>query len=283
MTGEVIFKQQLYQSMVAQALNVKAMIELRRAQNEFGVLVWQLNEIWPTGGWGSVEYGTPVAGQVLGGRWKPLHYMYKRSLFQDVMATCGAGGQCYLRSDLPGGRFDGDVVISALELKSGVKTRLAKLSFAKWPLAPGPGATHFFTIDLSGIDPTTHILTALCTSASAAPAGPHAVTAVGSASIDNVCSFNEILLAKPGELKLPSSRIVAKVASLPNSDGSVSISLKADNTALFVVLTTLASGRFSDNAFALSGHAVVKFIPIGPLDLALLTESLRVEHLQHNL
>ena len=70
----------------------------------------QLNEIWPTGGWGSIEYGTAsVPGQVrrrrwcflgvllcwlrrarvtrplppllmwqvLGGRWKPLHYMVR--------------------------------------------------------------------------------------------------------------------------------------------------------------------------------------------------------------
>ena len=34
------------------------------------------NEIWPTGGWGSIEYGTVgyTKGQVLGGRWKPLQH-----------------------------------------------------------------------------------------------------------------------------------------------------------------------------------------------------------------
>jgi len=33
-------------------------------------MVWQLNEIFPTGGWGSLEYGSargPTPGQVLGG------------------------------------------------------------------------------------------------------------------------------------------------------------------------------------------------------------------------
>ena len=55
---------------------MKSNIEARRAQNQIGIIVWQLNEIWPTGGWGSVEYGTVghTKGQVIGGRWKPLHY-----------------------------------------------------------------------------------------------------------------------------------------------------------------------------------------------------------------
>jgi beta-mannosidase len=69
-----------------------------------------------SGGWGSVEYGTPGPGQVIGGphaqrarrrsaltvrdwsgRWKPLHYWLKNSLYTDVMATCGANAQCYVR------------------------------------------------------------------------------------------------------------------------------------------------------------------------------------------
>ena len=35
-------------------------------------MLWQLNEVWPTGGWGSLEYGAAnTAGQLIGGRWKP--------------------------------------------------------------------------------------------------------------------------------------------------------------------------------------------------------------------
>ena len=42
---------------------------------------------WPTGGWGSLEYGTTVAdgagqpltaGQVAGGRWRPLQHFFRQ-------------------------------------------------------------------------------------------------------------------------------------------------------------------------------------------------------------
>ncbi|CAE7551663.1 MANBA [Symbiodinium sp. CCMP2592] len=115
-TGEDIFKQQLYQCMLSQALILKADIETRRSSNQFGCLVWQLNEIWPTGGWGSLEYGTPVKGQVLGGRWKPLHYLFRRSVFSDIMATCGLAGQCYVKNDSPR-PFQGRCSVVALSLR----------------------------------------------------------------------------------------------------------------------------------------------------------------------
>ena len=45
-TGEQAFKRQLFQCMIAQALIVKQNVELTRATPRFGILVWQLNEIW---------------------------------------------------------------------------------------------------------------------------------------------------------------------------------------------------------------------------------------------
>eukprot|EP00041_Stephanoeca_diplocostata_P018439 m.386275 g.386275 ORF g.386275 m.386275 type:complete len:512 (+) comp21014_c0_seq6:294-1829(+) len=88
-TGPAAFQQQLFQCMIGQALVTKQNIETTRSCNRFGTLVWQLNEIWPTGGWGSIEYGNPrFKNQVIGGRWKPLQHWYRASLYADVMASC---------------------------------------------------------------------------------------------------------------------------------------------------------------------------------------------------
>ena len=40
------------------------------------------NEVWPAASWGSIEYGPPdQPGQLLGGRWRPLHYQLRSSVF----------------------------------------------------------------------------------------------------------------------------------------------------------------------------------------------------------
>ena len=86
-----MFARQLLISQLAAALLVKSRIETFRSQNNFGTLAWQLGEIFPTGGWGSLEYAhshAATAGQVRGGRWKPLHYWFESKLFGDVFVAC---------------------------------------------------------------------------------------------------------------------------------------------------------------------------------------------------
>jgi hypothetical protein len=119
-TGEVAFQRQLYLCMMAQALWMKSEIEKRRSDNQHGLLTWQLNEIWPTGGWGSVEYGyNAQQGQVVGGRWKPLHYMYTAHLFRDQIAVCGRDGRCVVRNDDPIRSFIGVLELSLAHLPAG--------------------------------------------------------------------------------------------------------------------------------------------------------------------
>jgi len=299
-TGEAIFKKQLYQCLLSSALDVKQDIETRRSKNELGILVWQFNEIWPTGGWGSIEYGTAVAGQVLGGRWKPLQYMYARSIFADLMASCGVGGECYVKNDQPGGGFFGEVEVNAVEFQSGATTNLKT---ATMQLGVGAGTSARFTVDLSNIGNATHMLTAAvypycahdragggrrCSSAELAARQhePRHIAPVGAAAGSGPASFNEILLAPPKDLVLPSATVTATIAPSANADGTIDISLDATKTALFVTLTTLAQGRFSDNAFALvPGSTAVTFVPtLGTtLDRTLLEKTLRVEHLVENL
>ena len=70
--GGAAFKRQLYQSAIAQTLYLKTMIQAWRSTNILISIWWMYNELWPTGSWGSVEYGSPVPGQILGGRWRPV-------------------------------------------------------------------------------------------------------------------------------------------------------------------------------------------------------------------
>jgi hypothetical protein len=78
--GRRIFEQPLFQCMMAHTLWMKGQI-----------VIWKLNENWPTGGWGAVEYGPSriLRGQMVGGRWKPLMYLLRKSFFRDVFAACG--------------------------------------------------------------------------------------------------------------------------------------------------------------------------------------------------
>ena len=88
-SGAAQMQKSLYFNMAAQALEKKGDIEVRRSKNHWGLITWQLNEIWPTGGWGSLEYGTVgfTRGQVLGGRWKPLHHLMEQHLYRDTIAV----------------------------------------------------------------------------------------------------------------------------------------------------------------------------------------------------
>lgn len=269
-TGEAVFKRQLYMCMLGQALEMKANIETRRGTNQFGIIVWQLNEIWPTGGWGSIEYGTSqVKGQVLGGRWKPLHYFMRSTLFADVMATCGEGGVCYVKNDgiTP---FDGTVSVVAVDTLTGAATSMANLDVQ---MARGAGITKYFA--LSGYESLVANRTVLTTH----------VTPKGAKDSDNnaaAVSHNVILLSTPEHMQLAPAKVTFTVADTASADGSVAITLYTDKPALYVTLTTLAQGRFSDNAFFMpSGkQAIIQFIPFGgAADIATLKASLRLEHL----
>ena len=160
--GVKALQSQTYLSMLAAALERKSAIESWRSTGIWGMLMWQLNEIWPTGGWGSLEYGTPVQGQVTGGRWKILHHMLQQSAFSDVIGSCGiamtstgageygtggiagstANGSalCYVRNDLPN-EFTGSVTVEAIHYTAGTATRLSTTPVS---LAAGAGTVGFF-------------------------------------------------------------------------------------------------------------------------------------------
>lgn len=67
---------------------------------------------------------------------------------------------------------------------------------------------------------------------------------------EEIWSDNLIPLTAPAKMALSKANVQFKTATEVNvADGSVDITLTTDKVAVYVTLTTLADGRFSDNAF----------------------------------
>jgi len=260
--GEAAFKKQLWQCMVGQALLVKSDIETRRSGNQFGIIVWQYNEIWPTGGWGSIEYGTVgfTKGQVIGGRWKPLQHWYKASIFADVLATCGNGErgvQCYVKNDSPY-PFKGTVDVSSVAFSTG---KAESVKSVKLDMPAGAGTIQWFDLG-SPVNGMQEMLLVTVTDAT------------GAVMCDNPVAF-----AHPKNMTLPHATVKLSVGAQEMEGMPVPILLSSDHFALYVTLTTLAQGRFEDNAFVmLPGTRVINFLPFEGFSLVELEASLRVEH-----
>ena len=274
-SGEAAFKGQLFQCLIASALNMKGNIESRRASNQLGTIVWQLNEIWAAGGWGLVEYsGAPWGGSgtLRGGRWKPINSWLELHLFADVMSACGFVGRgrdfaCFVSNARADTSFEGTLALLTVDLRTG--------ALAPWgaampvAVAPGPGALSWLTPSSSATLPnaSTTLLLARLADASGASVEEHLVH-----------------LTAPVNLLAPRATLTATVAASPNADGSANVTIASDAVALFVTLTCMAPGRFSDQAFLLlpSAPRVVTWLPFeadsdAAANLALLRGSLRVE------
>lgn len=96
----------------------------------------------------------------------------------------------------------------------------------------------------------------------------------------SVLSTNVNLFVPPKDLvSLPRASITATVGE-GQTDGKVPITLYSSHVALYVTLTTLAAGRFSDNAFLLHGGSkTIDFIPWEDFDIGVLRHTLRAESL----
>ena len=244
----------------------------------------QLNEVWPTGGWGSLEYGTVgfTAGQVLGGRWKPLHHMLERHLYRQQIAACGDDGRCFVRNDDPLVAFSGGLQASLWHLQTGQISPLTSFSVN---LGPGSGAFWWGCLGAGSASNNSCVqLSTVISAAGCASNGSDCLLLLNLTSSDGtLADVNWQLLTAPGrfssQLSVPD--VSAAVTGRINPDGSAEVVVTSTGPALFVHLTTLAQGRFSDNAFHIpsAGSRTVTFIPFGPLQLDTLTSTLRLDQL----
>lgn len=219
-------------------------------------------------------------GQVEGGRWKPLQYFMRRFIYRDHLIAASADARVLVRSDDAFAPTAATASLSLLHVATGAVTPLGAGPVA---LPRGAAATAWLCAD--GAPAAARVC----------PAWPAVLPGAGCAADGSDCVLllnltsaaggarivdNFELLAPLWRVQLPPATVAAAVGA-PAADGSVPITLTASATALFVHLTTLAQGRFSDNSLILlPGSTVVSFLPWGPLDVALLTASLRVEHVK---
>lgn len=280
--GESALKRQTWQCMIAQALAQKQYTEALRSMNTVLVQFWQYNEIWPTGGWGSIEYGSPVAGQSIGGRWKPLQHFLRRSVYATVGAACLEDGRCYVRNDGKA-EFTGSLRLTLTELATGgaAWTSTVPLSIARgahtvqWVCAKAQSGGNCTA--WADILQDAHCTRATCV---------FNADVLGSSADEDapppLLSSNQQLLLPPGDLSVVADAVVTAVVGAPNKEGKVPVTVSATATAVLVTLTTLESGVFSDNVFLLTPQApiVVLFTSYaGPVDAKALRASLRVVHL----
>jgi beta-mannosidase len=246
---------------------------------------------WPTGGWGTIEYGTVgfTGGQVIGGRWKPAHYNFITG-YADVFGACGKAGACYLKNDGALTAVSANVALNVLHIATGSVSAL--LAAAPVALPRGANAMHWYCASGAGsVPPACPSWSSALPAAGCAPDGSDCVLQVlaTDATTGAVLSSNWQLLALPSSLALPRAKLTWTVAPSPNADRSVNVTVSAApaspaqdvGSALFVTLTTLAQGRFSDNNFHLPAAATrtLAFLPFLPGQESVLAESLRVEHL----
>ena len=278
--GAEAFKAQLYVCQLATALALKSTTEEHRSRNMWGLMTWQLGEVWPTYGWGSLEYSSGE-GSVAGGRWKPSHYVLAAA-FANVLAACDDTAACFVRSDDALAPLAAEVVFAVTRLADGSE---AELSRAPVSLRPGANALAWLCAGGGAAPPCATWSALLPTVRCAADGIDCAVTAtVTDASTGAELARNTIFLAPPGALNVSrDARVSFVVGTEDPADGSVPISLTATGgaaagaPALWVMLFTLANGRFSDNFIALlSGSRTVRFLPFAPGQRDVLAASLRV-------
>lgn len=248
--------------MIAQVFWIKGRVETMRTHNSFGMLLWQLNENWPTGGWGCIEYG-PQRGKEqyeMGGRWKPIMYLLKRSLFQDVTMSCGEDNLCFVVND-------------------GAEGTTVTINVTAWALSdPLPKSNFTLTLDLQPRELSFFSI----------PDSLKIGADIALAKLDGKLSVDEAFLWKtPKDLPLDNGATVS--VSLRHTTGKeqgpVILDVKSDRLVLYVWLSTMAKGTFSDNAFHLrpGEQKTILFMAMpgddSPINIPKLRQSLRISHL----
>lgn len=264
--GSEAFQKQLYMCMISQTLWLKSEIETQRSKNSLGTLIWQLNENWPTGGWGLLEYGSGkgLPLQIAGGRWKPVFFILRDALYRDVLAACGSEGNCYVQNY---GLYGVNVVVNVEAWNFALRKPIRSSRWETY-LEGNAAQTQRFSLNSELLrDAEVAIVR---------------VTDKRDGRV--LMKESAYLWQVPHNLSglLLQTRIGLKI--LESSPHRVLMQLQTNRLALYVVLSSAVDGRFTDNSFHLSPllPKTVEFKavqPNDPVDVEHFLGSMRIEHL----
>ena len=229
------------------------------------------------GGWGAVEYGSRrnQPQQVLGGRWKPLMFLMKQILYRDVIVACGEGGKCYIRHDgmnyFPNGiRIQAQAwnlmrtepINSWSMVIPQEDTSLSRTTFISHFKLPNHWSNQAHVILLDVFENTPNRT--------------------------KVADTNAFLWKTPRSLPATLPHITVDWNAGPPADKSkckrAELDITSDSLALYVFLSTNATGQFDNNAFHLRPNQskIISFVSVGEnetIDVDMLKNTLRIDHL----
>ncbi|WP_337267361.1 beta-mannosidase [Oryzifoliimicrobium ureilyticus] len=227
----------VYLSQVQQALAIKTAVDFWRSLKPhcMGTLYWQLNDTWPVASWSSLDYG---------GRWKILHYFAQRFFQPVAVAAIPAEDGQEIALSVVNDNFNEVTVsisLSALDC-AGHRRHLCAVDAMCGPDA----AVKALTLPVADLRPG-EILAWQFTASNGMGGKGHYVHGTYKA------------------LELELANLSMQVRPAPQ--GGFDIEVSAAGLALFVLVETDVSGRYSDNAFDLAAGEThqITFIPDDPL------------------
>lgn len=198
-------------------------------------------------------------GQILGGRWKPVHYMLAQHLYRDAVIICGDAGKCLLKNDNALAGFKGTWATALLKLGATAGAAPMQLGGGAVDLPRGSGAAACVCAD--GGAPPCKAWSAVLAASGCASDGSDCVLRAELADAAGAAADAHVdLLAPPVQLALPRAAVDAAVDAAPAADGSVGVTMSANATALLVMLTTGEQGVWSDNVLTLAPGAPQKLV-----------------------
>eukprot|EP00924_Labyrinthula_sp_SR-Ha-C_P003373 snap_masked-scaffold_15-processed-gene-7.29-mRNA-1 protein AED:0.29 eAED:0.31 QI:0/0/0/1/1/1/2/0/933 len=230
-----IFKLQLYYCQIAQMLLVKSTTETYLSMVSIsGVLTWQLNDIWPTFGWGSLNslknnYST----------WKPLQYQLKdlfSPLYTSILLSAGDELLLFLHNTNEGIQFP-SIRFTAYFLDTLLGTRInvtkhtfslkQRINLVKIGSIRDVGVSrNLFCVTVKGLDAKCHLL-----------------------------GFPKDIVLKKSDIKY---KIFSSQHCLRNS--CLEIALVSKQVVSLLYLETEVNGYFSDNILTLQPNKRQKIL-----------------------